>query len=183
MLIFPSRESTRLPDLLANMLERVADYAVAILSGVVDRHSEAVEARVTAARRAAGIGLGEAENSLERLLAEPRHDTGAEEYALQLITYARRASGALTTIDTYAARGLTPESSLSPERAQAFEEYVVGTLHRAVAFARGTEPGPDAPVPELPEQLDARLQALLARLLRGVALMAEVSRGGLERVA
>ncbi|HEY1536170.1 MAG TPA: FUSC family protein, partial [Polyangiaceae bacterium] len=183
VLIFPSRESTRLPDLLANMLERVADYAVAILSGVADRHSEAVEARVTAARRAAGIGLGEAENSLERLLSEPRHDASAEEYALQLITYARRASGALTTIDTYAARVLTPESSLSPELAQAFETYVVGTLHRAAAFVRGAEPGPDGPVPELPEQLDARLQAILARLLRGVALMADVSRGGLERVA
>jgi uncharacterized membrane protein YccC len=182
VLIFPSRERTRLPDLLANMLDGVADYAVAILSGVVDRHSEAVEARVTAARRAAGIGLGEAENSLERLLAEPRHDTGAEEYALQLITYARRASGALTTIDTYVARDLTPESALSPELAQALETYVVGTLHQAAAFARGAKPGPDAAVPELPEQLDSRLQATFARLLRGAALLADVSRGGLERV-
>jgi hypothetical protein len=168
-----------LPDLLAKMLDGVAGYAVSILSGVVDRQSEGVEARITAARRNAGIGLGEAEDSLERLLAEPRHDTGAEEYALQLITYARRASGALTTIDTYAARGLTAESALGPELAHAVEAYVVETLHQAAAFARGAQPGPDASLPELPDKLDARLHATLARLLRGARLLADVSRGGL----
>jgi uncharacterized membrane protein YccC len=183
VLIFPSRERTRLPDLLANMLDGVAGYAVAILEGVADRHSDAVEARVMAARRDAGIALGEAENSLERLLAEPRHDTGAEEYALQLITYARRATGALTTIDTYAARDLAPEAALRPELSRAIESYVVSTLRQAAAFARGATPGPDSPVPELPGELDSRLYATLARLLRGARLLADVSRDGLARGA
>jgi len=101
---------------------------------------------------------------------------------VQLIPSARRASGALTTIDTYAARDLTPESALRPELARAVESYVVGTLQQAAAFARGAEPGPDAPVPELPDNLDSRLHATLARLLRGARLLADVSRGGLEQV-
>ncbi len=178
--IFPSRETTRLPDLLATMLDHVASYAVATLEGLADRHAEAIETRINAARRDTGISLGEAESSLERLLAEPRHDTGAEEYALQLITYARRATGALTAIDTYVARDLTPQAALTPTLAQAIEAYVVSTLHQAAAFARGLEPGPDAAIPELPTELDTRLRSTLARLLRGAGLISDVARRGLE---
>ena len=131
----------------------------------------------------AGIALSEAENSLERLLTEPRHDMATEEYALQLITYGRRAAGALTTIDTYSARDLTSEVALGAPLARAVETYVVTTLHQAAAFARGAQPEADAPVPELPTELDARLRATLARLLRGARLVADISRGGLDRVA
>ncbi|HKO50329.1 MAG TPA: FUSC family protein, partial [Polyangiaceae bacterium] len=66
--IFPSRERTRLPELLARMLDALANYAVAVFEGYADRHTEAAEARIMSERRAAGIALGEAENSLERLL-------------------------------------------------------------------------------------------------------------------
>ncbi|MEO8903283.1 MAG: FUSC family protein [Polyangiaceae bacterium] len=179
--IFPSRETTRLPERLATMLDHVAAYAVATLEGLADRHAEAIDTRVAAARRDAGISLGEAESSLERLLAEPGHDSGAEEYALQLITYGRRASGALTAIDTYIARDLTPRAALSTPLAQAVEGYVVSTLHQAAAFARGLDPGADAPLPELPTDLDARLRSTLARLLRGAGLISDVARRNLKR--
>ena len=178
--IFPSRETTRLPDLLAAMLDHVADYAVATLEGLSDRHAEDTDAHVADARRETGISLGEAENSLERLLAEPRHDEGAEEYALQLITYARRATGALTAIDTYAARDLTPQTALSKTLTHDIETYVVSTLHQAAAFARGLEPAPDLPVPELPIDLDTRLRSTLARLLRGAGLVSDVARRGYD---
>ena len=181
--IFPSRERTRLPELLARMLDGVASYAVAVLETAADRHSDAAEARIEAARRNAGIALSEAENSLERLLSEPRHDTRAEEYALQLITYGRRAAGALTAIDTYSARDLTHEPPLSANLAQAIEAYVVTALHQAATCARGGEPNPDAPVPELPETLDARLRSTLSRLLRGAHLVADAARGGLDQVS
>lgn len=181
VLIFPSRERTRLPELLATMLDSVATYAVTVLDALAARHAEGVESPILAARRAAGIALAGAENSFERLLTEPRHDIRAAEYALQLVTYGRRAAGALTTIDTYAARDLTGESPVSAELAQAVEGYVVGTLHQAAAFARGEAPGADVPVPELPADLEPRLRATLARLLRGAALVAEVSRGGFDR--
>ncbi len=116
-----------------------------------------------AARRAAGIALSEAENSLERLLTEPRHDTPAGEYALQLITYGRRAAGALTAVDTYSARDLTREAPLGPELAQTLETFLVGTLHQASAFARGLKPDADAPLPELPAGLDSARATLRSR--------------------
>lgn len=180
--IFPSRERTRLPELLARMLDAVADYTVAVFDGVANRHTEAAEVRIMAARRDAGIALSEAENSLERLLTEPRHDSPAGEYALQLITYARRAAGALTAIDTYAARDLTLEAPLSAELAHTLQSYLVGTLQQAAAFARGLEPDADAPVPELPGDLDPRIHSTLARLLRGAHLLSELSRGGIDRI-
>ncbi len=181
--IFPSRERTRLPELLARMLDSVAKYAVAVFEGVPNRHAEAVDARIMGARRDAGIALSEAENSLERLLTEPRHDSPAGEYALQLITYGRRAAGALTALDTYSARDLTREAPLASELAQTLETFVVGSLHQAAAFARGREPDSDAPVPELPAGLDPRIQSTLARLLRGARLLTDLSRGGIDRVA
>jgi len=181
--VFPSRERTRLPELLARMLEAVAAYAVAVFEGATNRHTEAAEARIMAARRDAGIALGEAENSLERLLAEPRHDTPAGEYALQLITYARRAAGALTTIDTYSARDLTSAAPIAPDLAQTLENFLVATLHRAAGFARGSKPTTDTPVPDLPPDLDPRIHSTLARLLRGAHLLTDLSRGGIERVA
>ena len=181
--IFPSRERTRLPELLARMLEAVADYTMTVLEGVANRHTEAAEARIMGARRDAGIALSEAENSLERLLTEPRHDTPAGEYALQLITYARRAAGALTAIDTYAARDLTLEAPLGAELARTLETFLVGTLQQAAAFARGLQPNSAAAVPELPAGLDPRIHSTLARLLRGARLLSDLSRGGIDRVA
>ncbi len=181
VLIFPSRERTRLPELLARMLDAVASYAAAVFETAPDRHADVAESRVLAARRDAGIALAEAENSLERLLAEPRHDMAAEEYALQVITYGRRAAGALTTIDTYSARDLTRHETLGVAVAQRVEAYVVTTLHQAAAFARGMTLEADAPLPELPSELDPRLRSTLARLLRGARLVTDISRGGLER--
>ena len=181
--IFPSRERTRLPELLARMLDALAEYVVAVFEGTANRHTDAAEARIMAARRDAGIALSEAENSLERLLTEPRQDSPAGEYALQLITYGRRAAGALTAIDTYAARELTREAPLGADLAQTLGTFLVGTLHQAAAFARGLEPDSDAPVPELPMGLDPRIHSTLARLLRGARLLSELSRGGIDRVA
>ena len=181
--VFPSRERTRLPELLARMLDAVANYTVAVFEGVADRHTDAAETRIMAARRDAGIALSEAENSLERLLTEPRHDTPAGEYALQLITYGRRAAGALTAVDTYAARDLARAAPLEAHLARTLETFLVATLHQAAAFARGLAPAQDPPVPELPSGLDPRIHSTLARLLRGARLLADLSRGGIDRVA
>lgn len=177
LVVFPSRERKQLPELLARMLRAVADYAQAVLEGLSQRSLEAVEARIVATRRDAGLALGEAENALERLLSEPRHGVEDEELSLQLITYSRRASGALTMLDTYAARGLGVSLELAPELARAVGEHVVGTLRAAADAAQGTKQEAFASaVPELPEQLDPRARAPLARLLRGAGLIEEVAR-------
>lgn len=181
--IFPSRERTRLPELLARMLDALANYTVAVLEEAANRHTEAAETRIMNARRDAGVALGEAENSLERLLTEPRHDTPAGEYALQLITYARRAAGALTTIDTYFARDLTRAAPLNTELVQTLRTFLVGSMRQAADFARGLPPASDAPLPELPVDLDPRIHSTLARLLRGAQLLTDLARGGIDRVA
>jgi len=183
VVIFPSRERRRLPELLARMLDATADYTTAVFEGLSDRHSQAAEARVLGARRDVGIALSEAENSLERLLTEPRYDSSVGEYALQLITYGRRAAGALTAIDTYAARDLTQAAPLGAELARIVKTFLVDTLHQAAAFARGLKSDADAPVPELPTDLDPRVHGTLARLLRGARLLSDLSRGGIDRVA
>ena len=136
-----------------------------------------------AARRDAGIALSEAENSLERLLTEPRHDSPAGEYALQLITYGRRAAGALTAIDTYSARDLTREPPLDATLAQTLQTFLVESLHQAAAFSRGKQPEADPAVPELPPNLEPRIHSTIARLLRGAQLLTDLSRGGIDRVA
>jgi uncharacterized membrane protein YccC len=179
VVIFPSRERSRLPELLARMLDALSDYAEAVLAAASVRHSETAEAGVLSARRAAGIALSEAENSLERLLGEPRHDLSAQEFALQLVTYGRRAASALTAIDTYSARDLGPGAALSPDLAHSLQAYVVATLRRAACFARGAEPATDPKMPELSPDLDSRLRSTLSRLLRSARLVADISRRGL----
>ncbi|HEY6081731.1 MAG TPA: FUSC family protein, partial [Polyangiaceae bacterium] len=176
LVVFPSRERKHLPELLARMLGAVADYAQAVLEGLPQRSIEAVEAGIAATRRDAGLALGEAESALERLLSEPGHGLEDEELSLQLITYSRRAAGALTMLDTYAARGLGISFELAPELTRAITQHVVGTLRGAAEAAHGRKPAALAPaVPELPEQLDPRARAPLSRLLRGAGLIEEVA--------
>lgn len=178
VLIFPSRERTRLPELLARMLDALANYARAVLDGMANRRLESVAASVLATRRQAGIALAEAENSLERLLTEPRHDDAAGESALQLITYARRAAGALTALDTYSDRDLTHQAPLENDLAQSVEAYAISVLGRTAAFTRGSVVADtEASLPDLPAELDEHLRAILARLLRCCKLIADASRG------
>ncbi|HWL84607.1 MAG TPA: FUSC family protein, partial [Polyangiaceae bacterium] len=86
LLVFPSREQKRLADALGTVVNALSRYAETIF----DVHSQvrppaspkaslekgaeeaAASARTNAARRAVGIALGDAETSLERMLAEPR---------------------------------------------------------------------------------------------------------------
>ena len=177
VLVFPSRERARLPDALVAMLDAVAAYAEAVLGSLGNRTTSAASARVLASRRAAGIAFGEAEASLERLLAEPMRKANVGEDALQLITYARRSTAALTALDTYATAGLSHEAIPRDVPAQAIATYVAGVLRGAGAFVRdGATRSVFAP-PELPAQLDAHLRAALERLLRHVALVGVAASG------
>lgn len=181
VLVFPSRERNRLPELLARMLEAIATYALTVFEPSLRGTAAATNTQVMSARRAAGIALSEAENSLERLLVEPRHADADGEYALQLITYGRRTASALTAIDTYFTRDLTPTEALDAISARRVADYVTFTLKRAAAFARGATPTAQAELPELPNVPDLNLRTTLARLLRGAALVADISRSGHEQ--
>ena len=80
----------------SSTLGAITSYAHEVLTAASNRGAPGAEERVVAARRAAGVSLGEAEVSLERLLAEPLGDKEAAEDAMLLVTYARRLGSALT---------------------------------------------------------------------------------------
>jgi uncharacterized membrane protein YccC len=146
----------------------VAAYADAVLGSFDRRREPDVDARIAASRSAAGVALGEAETSLERLLAEPRHDASAAARALELVTYVRRTASAVTAIDTYASAGLSRAStSTIPESVRA---YVGDVLARSVGPRSATEDAANEE-PELPSDFDPHLGAALRRLLRHASLL------------
>jgi uncharacterized membrane protein YccC len=169
VVVFPSREgAVRMPEALATMSSTVAAYADAVLGSFDRRREPDVDARIAASRSAAGVALGEAETSLERLLAEPRHDASAAARALELVTYVRRTASAVTAIDTYASAGLSRAStSTIPESVRA---YVGDVLARSVGPRSATEDAANEE-PELPSDFDPHLGAALRRLLRHASLL------------
>jgi len=177
--IFPSWEHTRLADVLATMLEAVSRFAHLVL-GPLGRPPERSSARrnaVYASRRSTGIALSEAEASLERLLAEPTHKGPEAANAMQLVTYARRLAGALTTLETYVqtAPSIAVTEQATPATAQILE-YIDRVLARAELFANGTRSAePSEEAPEVPESLDPHARALVERVLAHAALIATLA--------
>jgi uncharacterized membrane protein YccC len=110
LVVFPASEQKLLPDTLAAIQAALDEYSDAVLSSLDHRRAPRSEARIAAARRAVGIALGEAETSLERLLAEPGRKSHAAEDAMQRITKARRRASAVTTLDARAARGVAHDA-------------------------------------------------------------------------
>ncbi len=93
-LVAPTWEHLRLPEALARIdttLARHAELTFDALAGA-PRSAEAM----TAARRAVGVALDEAETSLERMLAEPRRVQHGADAGVFVVTYARRLSTSLT---------------------------------------------------------------------------------------
>ena len=109
-LVFPSREESRLDAAIARLTAALRTYARV----AIDAHIAGTSAShaVIESRRAVGVTLGEAEASLERMLAEPLR-TGARkrdaEDAMLFVTHARRFAGAITALDQEHARAPDPE--------------------------------------------------------------------------
>ncbi len=106
LVIWPAWERTRLPEALDAMIAAVTRYRTAVLEGLAHRSDDAIAREVAAARRAAGVAIGEAEASLERWLAEPLRRPAEGEDAMQLVTHARRLANACTALDTRAVHGV-----------------------------------------------------------------------------
>ncbi|MFO0734381.1 MAG: FUSC family protein [Labilithrix sp.] len=114
-LVFPSREEPRLDAANARLEDAARRYAsVAFEHHIAGTSSSPA---VVAARREAGIALGDAESSLERMLVEPlRSKTDAED-AMLFVTHARRFAGAVTALDQEHARAEDAEHVRSIARA------------------------------------------------------------------
>ena len=139
-LLFPSREDARLADAILVMLDALQSYA----NVVIGRGLDGAKSDTRGARRDAGIAIGLAETSLERLLAEPLRSAPAAGDAMLLVTQARRLSSALTMLDvTLESRGTSRLVGGEQEAARVTRAWVDGVLAAARAGARPTTRPPD----------------------------------------
>lgn len=141
LVIFPSWEKRRLPELLASAVRALEGYARAVLGPHTGVDEAARHVAADAARRTAGIAFGEAETSLERFIAEPGRKPEHAADAMQLVTHARRLAGALTATEASPrADGLRESETLA---------YVQAVTEAAEAFARDGKATRAVPAPPL----------------------------------
>lgn len=177
--VLPSWEGEQLPETLASVVDSVARQVSAVFDAWQSPGPLAIAA-ASRARREAGIALNEAEAALERVLAEPRRPGPLAGPAMQILTYARRLSGALTALQaTVLGRVPAPPATVPA--------YVLSALSAAAALARGRVT-PALPAPPAITAADPFVAARLEDLRRYAALLATAgpvehseppSRGGL----
>ncbi len=136
-LIVPSWERQRLSDALVRVVRALEFYAA--------RSFERPRpGKLAAERRAVGLALGDAETSLERMMAEPLHSKEHERYALWFVTYARRLANSLTAFN---ARKPAPENDTSSlENEHAIRSFIAAALAGVMADLEG-RPRPPVPAP------------------------------------
>jgi uncharacterized membrane protein YccC len=173
VLLWPSRESTRTGDRLAEARDAAAGYAGEVF-GAVASQAPARAAAVIAARRRAGRALNNADLSLDRLAAEGPPPELLESH-MALATMTRRLAGTLSAFAT--ARHVAEPGGAAGALAAIGAE--VERSLRGVAEALRSEhstPAPPAhrrwePIPGVPELLAARL----ARIDLQLAIIAEAA--------
>jgi uncharacterized membrane protein YccC len=147
----PTWERQRLPSTLATLCDTLSRHADLALTAWSEGRYHALE--LVEARRDIGAALERAEASLERMLGEPARTRDDPKLAVFLVTYGRRLSGALTTLDAIEVR-------LMREEIAALRAYLGDVLTRARAVVTGApHPGPPPEPPEVtpPSQPVTRL--------------------------
>lgn len=153
-MIFPSREERRLDAALARLRLTLRRYTRAAFDAHVAGTSSSPA--VVEVRREVGVALGEAEASLERMLAEPlRSKTDAED-AMLYVTQARRFAGAITALDQEHVRAPDPEGT------------------KAIADLVDAALGPDGDAEPLAHVAPSRPD--LERIVRQAALLTHAAR-------
>ncbi len=136
LVVLPSWERTRLPEAIDGMVKAVSAYRDAVVASLdlqgAEQRSE-IERSIAAARRAAGIAIGEAETSLERWMAEPLRRAEQGETAMQLVTHARRLANACTTLDVRALHGVD-DAAGRETHLRAIETYGQALVQRATTL-------------------------------------------------
>jgi uncharacterized membrane protein YccC len=159
-LLWPTRESERLPAYLSAMLEAMRRYLAEVVARFDDRGESAGRA-LRGARRDVGLAILNAEESLQRLLGEHRGRPEDLTPAMTLVTYARRFTASI------AALGLSRHSvDQVPPGALAPFAAAVDAVLRDLAAALA-EDRPPRPLDPIPEPADPALSPLLrGRLTR-----------------
>jgi uncharacterized membrane protein YccC len=136
LVVLPSWERTRLPEAIDGMVKAVSAYRDAVVASLYlqgPQQRADIERSIAAARRAAGIAIGEAETSLERWLAEPLRRAEQGETAMQLVTHARRLANACTTLDVRALHGVD-DAAGRETHLRAIETYGQALVRRATTL-------------------------------------------------
>jgi uncharacterized membrane protein YccC len=136
LVVLPSWERTRLPEAIDGMVKAVSAYREAVVASLDLQGAEQradIERSIAAARRAAGIAIGEAETSLERWMAEPLRRAEQGETAMQLVTHARRLANACTALDVRALHGVD-DAKGRETHLRAIETYGQALLQRATTL-------------------------------------------------
>jgi uncharacterized membrane protein YccC len=170
VLLWPSRESTRTGDRLADALDAAAGYAHEVFDAVA-RHAPARSDAVIAARRRAGRALNHADLSLERLVAEGPPPQVLEP-VMAVATITRRLAATLSAFGT--ARHVADPGDGAAALVATGGEVERSLRGVAEALRQGAPPPayqrrePPAGVPEL-------LAARLARVDFQLAILAEAA--------
>jgi uncharacterized membrane protein YccC len=171
VLVWPSRESTRTGDRLADAVDAAAGYAHQVFAAVA-RHAPARSAAVIAARRRAGRALNHADLSLDRLAAEGPPPAVLEPH-MTLATMTRRLAATLSAFAT--ARHVADPGAAADALAAAGAEVERSLRGVAEALRNGTPPPAhrrrEAIAPGVPELLAARL----ARVDFQLAILADAA--------
>jgi uncharacterized membrane protein YccC len=93
-LLWPAWEAPLLPPSLANAVRGNRDYLAAVLAEIADPTA------IQANRRAAGLASNNAEQSLQRLMGEPRRDSAKlADPAMTIVSCLRRIAGVAASLD------------------------------------------------------------------------------------
>jgi uncharacterized membrane protein YccC len=161
--LLPTWERERLPLALGVLCDTLIRHADDALTAWSDGRYHTVE--LVAVRREVGAALENAEASLERMLSEPARTREDPQQAVFLVTYGRRLSGALTTLDVIEVR-------LTPDEIAGLRGYLGGVLTRARAVVTGA---PDPGEPPEPPEVTSPSQAIV-RLLEYARLVGQIGR-------
>jgi uncharacterized membrane protein YccC len=151
LVLWPSRERTRFPALMATALAAARGLLEEVV-GAAARGAPSPAPPVVAARRRLGLALNNAEASFERVVAELGPGAPTIEPRMALLLYGRRFGTSVVAFATVRAVAATADHAVALSQ---FCDAVVGALDGLVAAVRD-----DTAPPPLPDEL----AALIARI-------------------
>ncbi|MEO7735660.1 MAG: hypothetical protein ABIY55_32195, partial [Kofleriaceae bacterium] len=166
LLLWPSRESTRAADRLAESLDAAAGYVHEVFAAVTS-HAPARSSAVIDARRRAGRALNNADLSLDRLVAEAPPAPILEPH-MTLATMTRRLAATLSAFGT--ARHVSDPGDAATTLAAIGSDAETYLRGAAVALRDGTPP----PIYTRHDVLAANLPALIAARVTRIDLQVSI---------
>lgn len=174
-LLWPEQEQLELHKLLASGAAADANYLRVMLRFwqlPPEERTRAQRTLLAPARRASGLAIIEAQETLDRLLLEPALSrTSSLEGALTFITYLQRLARAATTLSTLGA------SDAPPELVDWVNSVALRLDHLSACLSTSTRsPAMDSPLAPAPASASTLIQQQLSRLYRQSGILERAAR-------